>query len=159
MQYFLCQKKSIQFRMWFSERIVTIHMTPKIFFRCWKVIWSLCDCRNCRFLSADAPDFWAIPLATFLAGRSPSPGWTGQYLRRKLPRKKRQEVTFWLALLSCVCLSNPQERSKTTLLISHVAKKEKNVAPQKISTRMNRKKLWPKKSKHLSWGLHKWREI
>ena len=157
MQYFLCQNRSIQFRMWFSERIVTIHMTPKIFFRCWKVIWSLCDCRNCRFLSADAPDFWAIPLATFLAGRSPSPGWTGQYLRRKLPRKKRQEVTFWLALLSCVCLSNPQERSKTTLLISHVAKKEKMLhhTVQGWTERYYGKKT----SKHLGRGPHKWREI
>ena len=48
----------------------------------------MCDCRNCWFLSADAADFWAIPPATFLAGSSPSPGWTGQYLRRKFPPKE-----------------------------------------------------------------------
>ena len=151
MQYFLCQNRSIQLKMWFSERIVSIHMTPKIFFHCWKVIWSLCDCRNCRFLSADAPDFWAIPLATFLAGRSPSLAGQDNISDGNFPVRNAKKSHFDSPCFPAFAfLTHKKDRRLLcwSLILHH-----------KNSTRMNRKKLWSKKSKHLSLGLHKWREI
>ena len=78
----------------------------------------MCDCRNCWFLSADAADFWAIPLPTFLAGSSPpAPGGQDNISDGNFPVRNPKKSHFHSPCFPPFAFLPPRKRSYCWLLI------------------------------------------